>query len=110
MDDDTKLLMLLHILIVGPYLIFIGKYKPNQKYHYYILVLFSLYLVYEILWHYIYENKMSAWLIIHITLFSGLLSYVGVLCVLDIKIPDYLYSFLIAIGAGAIGYYLLKLL
>jgi hypothetical protein len=63
-----------------------------------------------ILFIYRYINKeLYAWLYVHLLLFATLLFYISYLRFREKKIPKYLYSFLIAIGIGSVGYHIIKL-
>ena len=97
-----------HIIIFGPLLIYIGYSKPSQIYFYYILGILGILLLADIFYRFI-TNKMYAWLYVHLFLFVPLFIYIAYHRILNQKIPNYTYSFLLAIGIAAFGYHLVRL-
>ena len=102
------LIHLFHIIIFGPLLIYIGYSKPDQLYFYYILGILGILLLIDILYR-IITNQMYAWLYVHLFLFVPLFIYIAYHKILNQKIPNYTYSFLLAIGIAAFGYHLVRL-
>lgn len=108
--DKNTLVSLFHVLFVGPFLFFVGFWRPIDSWYYWILFAMGL-IILSFVGYYWYNGEMRAWFYIHLLLFSVILlrtSYRkiwggGV-------IPYYLYSFLEAIGIAAFGYHLIKLL
>jgi len=52
---------------------------------------------------------MYAWLYVHLVLFVPLFIYIAYHRIINQKIPNYTYSFLLAIGIAAFGYHLVRL-
>jgi uncharacterized membrane protein YoaK (UPF0700 family) len=106
--DFDIIINLIHIFINGPFFIYIGLVKPNNIL--FSIILFFLAIIIVIAFIYRYLNKqLYAWLYVHLLLFATLLFYISYLRFTQQKIPDYLYSFLVAIGIAAIGYHIIKL-
>jgi len=99
---------LFHIIIFGPLLIYIGYSKPSQLYFYYILGILGILLLIDILYRLITKH-MYAWLYVHLVLFVPLFIYIAYHRIINQKIPNYTYSFLLAIGIAAFGYHLVRL-
>ena len=55
-------------------------------------------------------NTAYKWIYVHLLLFAPLILYVGYLGAKEEKIPYYLFSFMQAIGVGAIGHHAISLL
>ena len=107
--NKHTLISLIHILINGPLMIYIGYFKPKDIIFYWLLLLIGIGLIFDILYKY-YKNQVHAWLVIHLLLFAPLFIYTGYLGIKRDKIPYYLHSFILAIGIAAFGYHILKLI
>ena len=107
--NKHTLISLIHILINGPLMIYIGYFKPRDIIFYWLLLLIGIGLILDILYKY-YKNQVHAWLVIHLLLFAPLFIYTGYLGIKRDKIPYYLHSFILAIGIAAFGYHILKLI
>lgn len=99
---------LIHILILGPLLTYIGIMKPSNLYFYYILFALSISIVSVFIYRYI-NNGLKAWSFVHLFIFALLLFTISYKKIIDNNVPLYLYSFLIAIGVSSIGYNLIRL-
>ena len=106
--DKWLLIMIFHILINGPLMIYIGYFKPSNIAIYYLLFILSLFILGYLIYKY-FINEMSAWLYIHLLIFVPLFMYTGYLGINNIKIPWYNYEFILAIGIAATFYHLLKI-
>lgn len=107
---NTKLIIsLIHIFITGPLFIYIGIKKPLNILYYVILAIFAITIIIAFINRYI-KNQLYEWLYVHLLLFSSLLLYISYLKFTNKNIPNFLYSFLIAIGFGAIGYHFTKII
>jgi hypothetical protein len=108
--DNATLVSWFHVLFVGPFLFYVGFWRPEEDIYYWILLLMGL-LILGFCAYYLYLGQMRAWFYIHLLIFAVVLlrtSYRkfwggGV-------IPYYLHSFLEAIGIAAFGYHGIKLL
>jgi hypothetical protein len=103
------IISLIHIFITGPLFIYIGIKKPTNILFYLLLFFLAIIIVISFIYRYIYK-QLYAWLYIHLLLFSSLLFYISYLKFTKKNIPNFLFSFLIAIGFGAIGYHLTKII
>ena len=56
------------------------------------------------------NNKGYKWLYIHLLIFVPVILIVSYLGIKEEKIPYYLFSFLQAIGVGAVGHHLINLI
>ena len=103
------IISLIHIFFTGPLLIYIGLVKPSNIIFSYILLLLAIVILVAFIYRFI-NKQLYAWIYVHLLLFSTLLIYMSYLKFNQLKIPDYLYSFLLAIGIAAIGYHIIKVL
>ena len=55
------------------------------------------------------KKQLYAFLFVHLLLFSVLLYSISYLQLTQQNVPDYLYSFLIAVGVAAVGYHFIKI-
>lgn len=107
---NTKLIIsLIHIFIIGPLFIYIGIKKPLNILFYVILAILTITIIIAFINRYI-KNQLYEWLYVHLLLFASLLLYISYLKFTNKNIPNFLYSFLIAIGFGGIGYHFTKIL
>jgi len=108
MTNINILISLIHIFINDPLFIYIGLVKPYNIL--FSIILFFLAIIIVIAFIYRYLNKqLYEWIYVHLLLFATLLFYISYLRFTQQKIPDYLYSFLVAIGIAAIGYHIIKI-
>lgn len=100
---------LVHILLNGPFLIYLGLSKSDIIYFYYLLLIMGFILVglsvYKII-----NNNGYTWLYIHLILFAPLFIGIGYMKLSDKIIPDYLYTSLYAIGFASIAHHTIRLL
>ena len=102
------MISLVHIFLSGPLLIYIGLSQSHNILFFYTLFLFAIIIASAFIYKY-FNKKLYAWLYIHLFLFASLFSYLFYLKIKGKPIPDYLYSFLVAIGIAAIGYHSIKI-
>lgn len=102
------IISLVHVLLLGPFLIYLGLYKPECKYFYITLCILAFVILGVGIYKYLH-NSLYAWLIVHLILFATLFLTVSVLRFTNQEIPPYLYSFLLAIGIAAVGYHTIKI-
>ena len=98
-----------HVLFNGPLLLYISLAKPENVYFYYLLLLVGAAITYTSISK-ILSNTAYKWIYVHLLLFAPLILYVGYLGAKEEKIPYYLFSFMQAIGAGAIGHHAISLI
>ena len=106
--NSHTIISLFHLFVNGPYMIYIGLMKPKSNIFYIILFLVGLLVLIDIIYKLIKRN-FSAWYFVHLFLFAPLFLYGGYLGIKEEKIPQYVYSFLLAIGLAAFFYHLIKL-
>ena len=109
MKNIDFIISLIHIFITGPLFIYIGLAKSYNIIFSIILFILAIFIVIAFIYRYL-SKQLYAWLYVHLLLFATLLFYISYLRFTQQKIPDYLYSFLIAIGIAAIGYHIIKLI
>jgi uncharacterized membrane protein YoaK (UPF0700 family) len=109
MKNIFIMISLIHIFITGPLFIYIGLTKSYNIIFSIILFILAVIIVSAFIYRY-FNKQLYAWLYVHLLLFATLLFYISYLRFTQQKIPDYLYSFLIAIGIAAIGYHIIKLI
>jgi hypothetical protein len=106
--DYFEIINFVHLLFTGPFLIYIGLMKPSNKIYYMILLLLSL--IYTIIFLYkAITNQLYIWMYVHFFLFVPLLLYIAYTQVRNIKIDGQFFSFLLAIGLAAFGYFIIKI-
>jgi len=107
--DSHLFIHLVHILLNGPFLIYLGLSKSDIIYFYYLLLVMGCVLiglsVYKII-----NNLAYTWLYIHLIIFAPLFIGVGYMKLSGKIIPDYLYTSLYAIGFASIAHHVLRLL
>jgi uncharacterized membrane protein YfcA len=91
----------LHILVVGPFVVFVGHAKPNQRWPYIVLLCAAAALVGVFAVHAKRDGRINPWLAVHATLFAALFTYVGVR---RRDAAPVAFSFLVAVGLAAIAY------
>lgn len=98
---------LLHILFIGPLLMYIGLVKPQYIFVYNILLGLGLLVLFKFVYLLLTESlsQRSLWYILHIILFAMIAIYVGIK---QTKTPRIGYSLLLATGIAAFGYHLLR--
>lgn len=90
---------LFHMLITGPFLMFVGLVRPTHKAYYYILLSMALLLLSMFA-----MELPKPWALVHIALLVPLLAYVG----LTRNKSGEAFSFLVAVGIAAVGYHVIK--
>lgn len=106
--DYFEIINFVHLLFTGPFLIYIGLMKPSNKIYYMILLLLSL--IYTIIFLYkAITNQLYIWMYVHFFLFVPLLFYIAYTKLRNIKIDHQFFSFLLAIGIAAFGYFIIKI-
>lgn len=107
--DKWLLIMVSHLIINGPLMIYIGYTNSSDKHTFYLLFILGLFMLVHLLYKY-YINELSAWLYIHLLLYVPLFIYTGYLGINNMDVPWYHYEFILAIGIAATGYHLLKIM
>jgi len=99
---------LLHVLFIGPLLIYIGIFKPQNGIFYNILLGLGILVLFKFTYLTLTQKltQKSVWYILHVILFSMIAIYVGVNKQQTIKIG---YSLLLATGLSAFWYHLIRL-
>ena len=106
--DYHTIIKIAHITFNGPLLLYISLAKPTNIYIYYFLLLVGLAVLYTTLSK-IMNNRGYKWLYIHLLIFVPVILRVSYLGIKEEKIPYYLFSFLQAMGIGAVGHHLINL-
>jgi hypothetical protein len=98
----------LHVLLIGPLLIYIGLVKPQVDLLYYILYGLGLYAFFRFFIMLLKQelSQRSAWYVLHVALFSMIAMYVGSKGKHTEQIG---YSLLLATGMSAFGYHLVRM-
>lgn len=106
--SGIKLVNIAHVLVTGPFFIYIGLAQPSHVGWYRVclglgavLALLFAWKLWSTAW-----SQYHIWLLIHLLLFAGLLVAVGVQ---KKQTPQILFSIMIAVGCAAIGYHLIRL-
>lgn len=99
---------LLHVLFIGPLLIYIGIFKPQKEIFYHILLGLGILVLFKFTYLTLTQKltQRSVWYILHVILFSMIAVYVGVNKQQTIQIG---YSLLLATGLSAFWYHLIRL-
>ena len=90
-----------HILVTGPFVVFVGHAKPNQRWPYIVLLCAAAALVGVFAFDAKEHGRINPWLAVHATLFAALFAYVGVR---RSDAAPVAFSFLVAVGLAAIAY------
>jgi hypothetical protein len=101
---------LIHIFFTGPLLIYIGLFKPEFQWIYWLLFLTGLYVMIRFsIWLAQVKELANhhAWYLMHILLVVPLLLYVGWM---KKETPSTIFSLLLALGIAAFGYHLVRLI
>jgi hypothetical protein len=98
---------MLHILFIGPLLIYVGLVKPQNSIFYSVLLGLGLLVILKFAYLLLSESlsQRSVWYILHIVLFAVISLYVGIQ---QTNTPRIGYSLLLATGIAAFGYHLLR--
>jgi len=107
--NHGMLVHLVHMLITGPLLIYVGLAQPQNKYVYWLLMLLSV-AVFAKFTYSAFTTELSqrhVWFAIHALLFASLLGYVGYQ---GVNTPHVGYSLLLAVGIAAVGYHTVRLI
>lgn len=107
----TLIVNLAHILVTGPFLVYVGLVKPTSKWVYAMLFLLAVALVAVFVAH-VAKREASPWLALHATLFAALLGYMGGIGAFygREEIADFTFAFLLAVGLAAFSYHLVRLM
>jgi len=97
---------LAHILVTGPFLIYLGLAKNKPIFVYYILIALALFLASYLLYKIFVLKYISPWLVIHVLVFVPLLLYSGIA---KQNTHRFVNSLFLAIGCAAVGYHLARL-
>lgn len=100
--DYYTMIKFAHVLFNGPLLIYIGISKPTDIWIYYLLLLMSTYLLIITIKH-IVQKKAYKWIYVHLAIIAPLLLYTSYLGITKQKINRDIYSFIRALGFGALG-------
>lgn len=100
---------ILHILLIGPLLMYVGLMKPAQTWVYYALGTLGLGIFIRFLWEFASSklSQRSVWYVLHFTLFAGLLL---VAAWYGPTAPQIVFSLLLAVGVAALGYHSIRAL
>ena len=100
---------LLHVIFIGPFLIYIGLVKPQSSLLYYILFGLGLLVFLKFLYSLLTQeiSQRSVWYVLHMLLFAMIAMYVGGHQNQTLRIG---YSLLLATGISAFGYHLIRFL
>jgi hypothetical protein len=101
---------LIHILFVGPLLIYVGFMEPKYDWIYILLLLLGLFIFGKFLYMLV-TNSLSqryVWFLLHMLMFASLLMYVGIWRIMKKDVPHVAYSLLLALGIAAFGYHLIR--
>lgn len=98
---------LVHILFIGPLLIYIGLMKPQNVIIYNVLLCLGLLVFVKFIYLLATQaiSQRSVWYVLHIVLFACIALYVGVQ---RNNTPRIGYSLLLATGISAFGYHLIR--
>lgn len=107
---NPLLVNLFHIIFTGPFLVYTGLMKPNNKYIYLVLLLMAVILILVFVIQ-IAQGIIKPWIMLHACLFSILLGYMGYIGFFQGRqnIPEFSFSFLLALGLAATTYHLLRI-
>lgn len=100
-------LHILHILFIGPLLMYVGLVKPQNVIAYNVLLGLGVLVMLKFGYLLVTESltQKSVWYILHIVLFGFISLYVGIK---QKQTPRVGYSLLLATGISAFGYHLLR--
>lgn len=98
---------LVHILVVAPFLLFVGVRRPRSRVFYWILGLAGVLLLAYFTVIQLFAADVRGWLLVHAYLFSALLLYMAWE---QDGAADFGFSLLVAIGAAAAGYHAIGML
>jgi len=103
------LIQLLHILVFGPFLIYVGLTMPKQDFIYIIVFGLGMFVIAAFIAAIVKEptKQIAGWLLWHIIIIAGLLLWCGAA---KTQTPRIIYSLLIALGFAAIGYHATRLI
>jgi presenilin-like A22 family membrane protease len=96
---------IVHALVIGPVLIYIGLVKPTQTWIYYILLAVGILIAVKFVYSLI--KQKNDWYIIHLALFAPLLIYVGIR---KNDTPNIGFALMLALGCAASGYHIIRLM
>ena len=106
-----KILNLIHMLVYGPLLLFVGTTRPKEKIYYYIISFAALGILLSFIYKF-FTKKMYTFLYVHLFLFFPLLAYVGFYGIKDSEQINFVaFPLINALGLGAMyhhGTYFLK--
>ena len=108
-DKLDLLIQLFHILIFGPFLIYVGLAMPKQDFVYIIVLGLGIFVILAFIAAMIKEptKQIAGWLLWHIIIIAGSLLWCGAA---KTQTPRIIYSLLIALGFAAIGYHATRLI
>jgi len=105
---SPKYVSFIHIFFTGPFLAYVGLTKPKSDWIYYLMAAIAtfaaIYLLYKLLGSPWKPDKI--WYIAHLVLFIPLLLYISIY---RSNMNPTFFSFLTAVGIGALGYHIVKL-
>jgi hypothetical protein len=105
----THTINIVHIILIGPILLYLALEKNIHKYVYDLLLALGIILAFYFMYM-IYSHKLSSyhvWLIIHLLIFAPLLMWIGFA---KEQTPRIILSLLLAVGCAAIGYHFIRLI
>lgn len=96
---------IVHALVIGPALIYIGLVKPTQTWIYYTLLAVGVLIAAKFIYSLI--KQKNDWYMVHLALFAPLLIYVGIK---QKDTPNIGFALMLALGCAASGYHIIRLM
>lgn len=104
MDLEIFFIRIIHIFILGIFLLYVGITKPKKAWPYIALILLGVIAIIVFLSQ-VGKEKLF-WVMWHVLFVGVVLLWIGGM---RNNAPDFLYKLLIIIGSAAIGYHLIRL-
>lgn len=107
---EHQIVHLIHVLISGPFLMYVGFHKPPYRWIYMLLLVIGILLLVAFGIKIIKKRPWSqrhVWYILHATLFSALVIYVGWKG--PNKTEQVAFSLLLVVGIAAVGYHFVRM-
>lgn len=102
-----RITQLVHILVIAPFLIYVGLTRPQSSVYYLVLGLLGVLLLLNFTYKLMSAKSVRGWLVIHAYIFSALFLYMAWF---GRESADISFSLLIAIGSAAAGYHAIRML
>jgi hypothetical protein len=94
---------IVHILIFGILLLYVGITLPKSNFIYYLLLSLGILAIFA----FIIKESTNFWKLWHIFIIGILLIWIGIQ---KNKSPKFLFNLMIIVGSGSIGYHFIRLL